>query len=176
MMRLGIISEMGAGEYMGYARVYFDDLDIVSGWLALPSTGTKGTKQWVPMAVNTQVACLMDDQCEQGCIEMALWSAQDTPPEWAAPYTRGIQFPDGTEVYYDAKEHRLYINASGAELNIKCGKLNIEGEVNIKGNTNVKGEIIASDEVTAGTEKIKLTTHTHPTGVGPSGKPIPSVI
>ena len=91
MMRLGIISELGSGENLGYARVSFDEVGIVSGWLALPSAGTRRTKQWTPLEVNTQVACLMDDRCEQGVIVMALWSSADMPPEWAGAETIDVQ-------------------------------------------------------------------------------------
>lgn len=173
MLRLGIISEIGKGENLGYARVSFDENEIVSGWLAMPSLSTKSTKHWVPVEVNAQVACLMDERCEQGAIVLVLWSDTDTPPGWAGPDTMGVQFADGAEVFYNTKTHKLAVNAPDAELTIKCTKLNIEGEVNIKGNTNVTGEVVASDEVTAGLLKIKLTTHTHPTGVGPSGPPTP---
>ena len=176
MLRWGIISELGTGENLGYARVYFDDQDIVSGWLALPSTNTRSVKHWIPVTVNSQVACLMDDLCEQGYIAGVLWSTDAMPPEWAGPDTIGIQFADGTECYYDANNHRMTVNAPDAELNFTCAKLNIEGEVNIKGNTNVTGEIIASEEVTAGKEKITLTGHQHPTPVGVSGAPVPGSI
>ena len=40
MFRLGIISEIGEGENLGYARVSFDENEIVSGWLAMPSMAT----------------------------------------------------------------------------------------------------------------------------------------
>lgn len=89
MMRLGIISELGSGENLGYARVSFDEVGIVSGWLALPSAATRSTKQWTPLEVNTQVACLMDDRCEQGVIVMALWSSVDMPPDWVGAETIG---------------------------------------------------------------------------------------
>lgn len=172
-MRTGIISELGEGENLGYARVYFDDRDIVSGWLSLPSTNTKSTKQWIPVEVKSQVACLLDEGGEQGCIVMVLWSTDDTPPEWASPDVYGILFADGSEFFYDVKAHKLTVNAPDAELNIKCKKLNIEGEVNIEGNTNVEGEVTVTEEVTAGDMKIKLTKHKHPTPVGVSGLPTP---
>lgn len=173
MLRLGIISELGSGENAGYAKVYFDDRDIVSDWLALPSGNTKDTKQWIPVSVNSQVACLMDDECEQGYIAGVLWSTSDTPPSWASADTIGTLYADGTEIYYDAENHTLTVNAPDAELNIKCKKLNVTGEVNIKGNTNVTGEVVATEEVTAGSMKIKLTQHKHPTPSGVSGLPTP---
>lgn len=173
MLRLGIISEIGEGENLGYARVAFDEIGIVSGWLAMPSLSTKTTKHWVPVEVNAQVACLMDENCEQGAIVLVLWSSEDVPPGWAGPDTMGVQFADGTEVFYNSKDHKLLVNAPDAELAITCKKLNIEGEVNITGNTNVTGEIVASDEVTAGKQKITLTGHKHPTNTGVSGPPTP---
>lgn len=173
MLRLGIISEIGEGENAGFARVFFDERNFVSGWLSLPSTNTKTVKQWIPVEVNSQVACLMDEWCKQGCIVAVLWSATDTPPAWASKDTLGIQFADGAEIYYDAATHTLTANAPEAELNFTCKKLNIEGEVNIKGNTSVTGEVIATEEVTAGAAKIKLTKHKHPTPSGVSGPPTP---
>lgn len=173
MLRLGVISEIGENENKGYARVSFDENGIVSGWLAMPSMSTKTTKQWVPVEINSQVACLMDENCEQGAIVLVLWSNDDTPPDWASPDTMGVLFADGTEIYYDSAAHKLSVNAPDAELAIKCTKLNVEGEVNIKGNTNVTGEVTATKEVTAGAQKIKLTQHKHPTAMGVSGTPTP---
>jgi phage baseplate assembly protein V len=173
MLRLGIISEIGEGENVGFARVFFDEKNFVSGWLSLPSINTKTTKQWVPVEVNSQVACMMDEYCKQGCIVAVLWSDTDTPPEWASKDTIGIKFADGAEIYYDAATHTLTVNAPDTEMNFTCKKLNIEGEVNIKGDTSVEGNITATSEVTAGEMKIKLTQHKHPTPSGVSGPPTP---
>ena len=54
MFRLGIISEIGEGENLGYARVSFDENEIVSGWLAIPSMATYKTKHWIPVDVKAQ--------------------------------------------------------------------------------------------------------------------------
>jgi phage baseplate assembly protein V len=167
MLRLGIISEIGEDENLGFARVSFDESDFVSWWLVLPSANTKTVKQWIPVEVNSQVACLMDEQCEQGCIVAVLWSNTDTPPKWANKDTIGIKFADGAEIYYDSAAHKLIANAPEAELNFTCKKINVEGDV------NVIGEIVATEEVTAGDQKIKLTQHKHPTPSGVSGPPTP---
>lgn len=189
MLRLGIISELGDGENLGFARVSFDDSDFVSAWLPLPSASTKTAKQWIPVEVNSQVACLMDDLCEQGGIVMVLWSEADAPPKWATSDTIGLLFTDGAEIYYDAKKHTLTVNALDSELNFKCKRLNVEGDVNItgaatiKGNTSIegdasisgdtstKGEIKATGEITSGA--IPLSKHIHPTPAGPSSPPQP---
>lgn len=171
MLRFGIISELGTGKNAGFARVSFDDTGIVSAWLSIPASHTKTAKSWQPIEINTQVACLMDEVCEQGAIVMALWSFTDTPPAWATENTLGIQYADGAQIYYDTKNKKLNINAPDAELNITCKKLNITGDVNITGDTKVTGEVTATKEVTAAT--IALTTHKHPIPTGTSGTPIP---
>ena len=179
MLRLGIISEIGEGENKGYARVSFDENGIVSGWLAMPSVSTRTTKHWVPVEVNAQVACLMDEQCEQGAIVLVLWSDEDTPPDWAGPNTMGVMFADGSEIFYDTESHKLPVNAPDAELSIKCKNLIVEGDVSIKGEIDTKGDIsvtgdITANEVTAGPLGIKLTAHKHPTaGTGAPSTPIP---
>lgn len=175
MLRLGIISELGSGDNRGYARVSFDEVGIVSDWLALPSAGTRDVKQWIPVAVNTQVACLMDARCEQGAIVMALWSSEDMPPEWAGPDTMGIEYADGTKVFYDAQAHRLTVDAPDADITISCRKLTVTGEVAITGDASVSGTVDAS-EVTAGDLlKVSLTGHKHNTlAVGsPTSEPLP---
>ncbi|MDR1120889.1 MAG: hypothetical protein LBM08_08220 [Dysgonamonadaceae bacterium] len=173
MIRFGLISELGTGENAGYVRVHFDDVDMVSDWLALPSIATKTAKQWIPIEVNSQVGCVIDDDTQQGFVALVLWSDTDTPPEWAGENTIGMKFADGAEMYYDSESHTLTLNAPDSELNITCKSLNVEGEVNIKGDTSVTGQITASDEVTAGAMKIKLTQHKHPTPSGVSGPPTP---
>ena len=163
MLRLGIISELGTGEYNGYCRVSFDEVEMVSAWLPLPSTGTKTCKVWQPLEVNSQVACLMDKECEQGVVVAALWSDADTPPEWANAQTMGVQFADGAQVYYDAGAHKLIVNAPDSEVEMTITKLKITGDVEVSG------------EVTAGMAAIPiaLTTHKHPTPSGVSGPPTP---
>ncbi|MCD8173809.1 MAG: phage baseplate assembly protein V [Alistipes sp.] len=173
---------MGTGEYLGYARVHFDERDIVSDWLPLPSHNTRDVKHWVPVGVHSQVACEMDENCEQGVITMVIWSAGDRPPDWASENTAGVLYPDGTEIYYDWEQKKLTANAPESEINITCKKLNVKGEVAINGKTAIKGdasidgETTVTGEVTAGAgspKQTKVTTHTHTTNVGPSGPPIP---
>jgi phage baseplate assembly protein gpV len=172
MVRFGLVCELGKGEDLGYARVYFDDVEIISDWLALPSCATLKAKCWIPIEINSQVACVIDDDTEQGFIANVLWSETDMPPEeWSTEDTMGIMFADGAEFYYDFKNKKLMVNAPGSELNITCKSLNVKGEVNIEGKTTVTGEIEATTEVTVG--EIKLTKHLHTTPVGVSGGPTP---
>ena len=122
MLRIGILSELGSGENLGYARVDFDEVGAVSAWLPLPSTATKTAKQWIPIEVGSQVACLMDDECEQGVISIVLWSMEDTPPDFANDKTIGMQFADGSILYYDNENHKLIIDISNGNIEINGGK------------------------------------------------------
>lgn len=63
------------------------------------------------------------------------------------------------------------------KITIKCAAgVRIEGDLNVQGALSVTGAITAGAEITAkfGTPAaVKVSTHTHPTGVGPSGPPTP---
>ena len=203
MLRLGVISELGTGENLGFCRVFFDEVNMVSGWLPLPSVGTKkgGVQCWKSIEVNSQVACLMDNRCEQGCIVAVLWSNTDTPPEWATDKIVGIQFADGAKIYFDHEAHKLIVEAPDTEIEMTCKKLNIKGEVSIEGETSISGDTSVSGEVSVdgdvsttgkldatgnitskgtveGVEvqnalQTKLTSHIHSTAVGPTSPPTP---
>ena len=107
MLKYGLICQV---DYLnGFARVNFDEIGIVSGWLSLPSTSTKGTKHFIPLEINTQVAVLMHRDGEQGEIVKAVWSYDDKPPSWANKNIQGTQYSDGTIITYDTQVHKLNV-------------------------------------------------------------------
>lgn len=167
MLRYGLINELGTGLNLGFARVEFDELNIKSGWLSLPCSGSKGVKSWVTFEVNTQVAVLMHRDGEQGEIIGSTWSDVDAPPTFANNHNRGIEFPDGTKIFYDWTAHKLTIN-SGAT-----------GSIEIIGDVKITGKIEATKEVSAmsDTAKVNLSTHVHICNdpSTPSNPPTPSV-
>lgn len=91
------------------------------------------------------------------------------PGEWRA-YGRD---PDGNivnEVYLQGDGTIIVENAEGTI------KLEPDGTINLNGVTiSPQGEIKAPLEISAmnATVPVKLSTHTHPTGTGPSGPPMP---
>lgn len=117
MLKSGIVCEIGTGSWLGYARVNFDGKDLVSYWLPIPCLSTKGNKRWNPISINTQVYVKMSDETEDGTIINTLYSTKDTPPDWANENTEGIEYKDGTKIYYDNKKHKLLVNlCSGGEI------------------------------------------------------------
>ena len=178
MQRLGIISELGTGGNLGFCRVYFDEEDMVSAWIPLPSVGTKTAKHWQPVEVGSQVACLMDDECEQGAVVAVLWSDTDTPPNFANEHTVGIQFADGAKLYYDSQNSKLFFDKQNAEIEIVCSKLKLTGDLDITGTVDATGSITSKQtveglQVTETATQVTLGTHIHPTLIGPTSPPIP---
>jgi len=155
MLRYGLIVELGVNENLGFARVFFDELEIKSGWLSLPTTGTKEIKDWKTFPEGTQVAVLMHRDGEQGEIIGSTWSETDAPPDFASKNTRGISFPDGTKVVYDWNLHKLFVSSTNEnmEIEITCKKL------------KVNGEIEATQQISAmtmtPTTTVTLSGHTH---------------
>jgi phage baseplate assembly protein gpV len=152
MLKYGKISEIGAGDWLGFARVFFDELNIPSYWLQLPSHGN-----WKPFKINTQVSVLMHPDGEQGIIIGKAWSKTDAPPSWADANTEGIEFSDGTKIYYNTSTNKLIVNAG------------TDGVIEITGTLKVDGKIMASGEVEANNitfletdaTKVSLSKHTH---------------
>ena len=117
MLLYGKISEVDYAK--GLARVDFDEIGIVSAWLSLPTVSSKGSKYFVPLVVNAQVACLMHRDGEQGEIVKSVWSTVDTPPAWASKDIEGIEFSDGTKLYYNTSAHKLTIDNSGHNVKVE---------------------------------------------------------
>lgn len=122
MIRTGVICEIGENEWKGYARVHFDDIDLVSFWLSLPCTNTSGVKDWCPVELNQQVYVNMHPNGEDGQILYAIYSNDQQPPQWATNTNKGVQFPDGTTIYYDWNSHEYIVDVNG-KIKYNGGKL-----------------------------------------------------
>lgn len=82
-------------------------------------------------------------------------------------------FPDGKKLTI-TDPNKLTIHAPDGVL--VEADLTFDGDLTVNGDLTVSGDIKAAGEITAknGTPaSVKLSTHTHPTGVGPSGPPTP---
>ena len=148
-LKYGIISEIDYAS--GTARVFIDELDIVTDWLTLP----KRINENKIFSIKQQVSILIHENGEDGMILLEEPHDGNRPPSWASDHTEGVQFKDGTTIIYDTESKKLQINAGAGEIEFVCSKLTVSGDV------------------IAGTEQISLVNHIHTTPVGPSGKPIP---
>jgi len=158
MLRYGLINELGTNENLGFARVHFDELEIKSGWLSLPCSGSKAVKSWVTFPINTQVAVIMHPDGEEGAIIGSTWSDTDSPPTFASDTVRGIEFPDGMQIYYDWNSHKLSV-LSANEIEIDCTNLKVKGDLNVEGNIEATQQVSAMTLTPA--TKVTLSLHQH---------------
>lgn len=140
IFKQGIVSEWKPG----YAKVYFEVDDFVTTWLQIVYPFTLKDKSCFPLSVNEQVACLMDEYCEDGIIFGATYSSQDTPPNEANDHTFVTKFEDGTILKYDKSTHILTADVKG-EADLKALTVaNVEAPIiNLKGVVNVIGPLTA---------------------------------
>jgi len=168
MLRFGQISEIDVSKC--YARVKFFDDGIVSAPLQIVVMGALSTKFFHIFDINEQVACLMDENSEDGVILGAVFSDGVNPDGGNKDVVR-VKFPDGSSIEYNRDSHEYNIDVKGkinieaeteinltAEtVNVTASNVNIEsatqitGATEIVGNVTVTGNITASGTVTAST-------------------------
>jgi phage baseplate assembly protein V len=164
VFRTGLVTAQNIAA--GQVRVRFPDRDnIVSFWLPVHALGTQDDKFWWMPDIGEQVVVLMDEHDEYGTVVGSMYSTADTPPGWAGPNVRGIQFSDGTILRYDRSAHMLTAalgNGGSATLSTPLGnevvlgsdgtvtlqdqkgasvKLSNDGNVRVNGNLLVSGTI-----------------------------------
>ncbi len=133
MLRYGIISELGSGDWLGYARVYWDELEMNSYWLPLPCSGG-----WSSFKINTEVSVLMHPDGEQGQILDKVWNDDDPPPSFAGPNTTGYEFEDGTQIYYNETEHKLHVQlCSGGKIITNAKNQSVNAMLTVLKNTEI---------------------------------------
>lgn len=129
MLRFGNITEVDPVK--GYARVTFTDDGIVSDWLQFLTLGAIKDNFSHTFSINEQVACLMDENSEEGVILGALFNDK-TPPINAGDGVFRVKFDDNSVIEYNRNSHEY-------KLDIK-GKINVSAdtEINI---TSTAGEV-----------------------------------
>jgi len=141
MLRFGNITEVDPAK--GYARVTFTDDGIVSDWLQFVVMGAIKDNFSHTFSVNEQVACLMDENSEEGVILGAIFNDK-TPPNNGGDGIFRVKFDDDSVIEYDRNSHEY-------TLDIK-GKINVtaQTEVNINAlNANIVATAIAKIQAPA---------------------------
>lgn len=168
----------------GFARVQFPDLDnLVSAWLPLVVRKSLRDKECFTLDEGEQVACVLDEYFEDGCVLGAIYSDADAPPV-DSPDKLHFRFFDGGLFEYDRASGTLTIETSGP-VNVIAGGLvtlkapsvtvdtpeaSFTGNVTIAGGLN-QGEGSGGDarfsanvwvkgDVTGGATSLQNHTHT----------------
>jgi len=129
MLRFGNITEVDPSK--GYARVTFTDDGIVSDWLQFLTLGAIKDNFSHTFSINEQVACLMDENSEEGVILGAIFNDK-TPPADGGEGIFRVKFEDNSVIEYNR-------NTSEYTLDIK-GKINISADTEININSTA-GEV-----------------------------------
>jgi phage baseplate assembly protein V len=135
MLRFGNITEVDPAK--GYARVTFTDDGIVSDWLQFVVMGAIKDNFSHTFSINEQVACLMDENSEEGVILGAIFN-EKTPPNNGGSGIFRVKFDDNSVIEYNRNSHKYTLDIKG-EINIKSSSV-----VNIDAvNANIVASAIA---------------------------------
>lgn len=136
----------------GFARVQFPDLDgMVSSWLRLIVKKSLRDKECLTLDVGEQVACVLDEHFESGCIIGAVYSDADVPPVTSADKYH-FAFFDGGSFEYDRATGKLHIVTIGDAEVSAGGKLiaHAAGDVDVKAGGNLSAVATGKADVAAG--------------------------
>lgn len=178
------VGEVSSVDYeKGTARVVFDDEEgFVSNDLQVLQRNTQDNQDfWMP-DVGEDVVCLfLPNGMEDGFIVGSFYADEITPPE-SGENKRYVKFKDESEIEYDWEKHRLLARVGKTQVEVTENSVHISGAENVKvsvpniefvGDLKVSGNVSANGEVTAKAESapVNLSTHIHPTAVGPTSAP-----
>lgn len=134
----------------GLAKVEFAEDGIESAWLSPLVSKTKADKFYHMFDIGEHVACLMDENAEEGCILGAVYSSKNMPGPKGKDIW-GVQFSDGSTVTFDRASGTLTVDTKG-DITVKTAKnTTVEASqtilikaaqgVTIEADTEIKGQL-----------------------------------
>ncbi len=165
MLRFGIVSQINS--VLAQARVNFGDDDSTSFWLPILQTKTLKDKFYSIPDVGEQVACLMDENSEDGVILGAIYSTEDVPVVTSEKQI-SLNLENNALINIDKETNTLTITFQN---------------INLNGNINHTGMLINTDGITSQADITDKTSsmqamrdiynpHTHTGNQGsPTSKP-----
>lgn len=157
MVFFGIVSVIDHGK--GLVKVDRQDIGTSSEWLQVLQGNTVGNKSYSMPKLGENGLCVCPDNGKEGYYIKSGYNEIDTPPSFHGEGKNGIEYSDGTTIYYDEKSSTLYLDVKNS-INIVCPQISITGNIDIKGTVTVSEDVIASG--------VSLVKHQN-TGVTPGG-------
>lgn len=154
MLRFGIVSQIDPINVQ--ARVSFEDDESTSFWLPVLQTKTLKDKFYAMPDIGEQVACLMDENSEDGVILGAIYSAEDVSTTQSEKQL-SVNLEDGSYINADKENKTLTVAFSKMKL---IGNIEHEGTF-----TNTAG-IKSNADITDKTSSMQAmrdvyNSHTH---------------
>ena len=119
MLKFGTVTNINP--LTARARVEFANDNMTSYWLPILQKKTLKDKYYSVLDVGEQVACLMDDNCEDGVILGAIYTNLDEVPA-VTKEQHLIKFSDNSLIEYNKETQTLTINVK--QVNIIADILN----------------------------------------------------
>lgn len=113
MLRFGTVTAINP--LTARARVKFAQDNMTSFWLAILQTKTFKDKFYSIPAVGEQVACLMDENSEDGVILGAIYTTEDTPKNQSEKEV-AANFEDGSFANVDKETQTLTLSFPNIHL------------------------------------------------------------
>ena len=154
MLRFGIVSQIDPINVQ--ARVSFEDDESTSFWLPVLQTKTLKDKFYAMPDIGEQVACLMDENSEDGVILGAIYSTEDISATQSEKQL-SVNLEDGSYINADKENQTLTVAFSKMKL---IGNIEHEGTF-----TNTAG-IKSNADITDKTSSMQAmrdvyNSHTH---------------
>lgn len=161
MLKFGIVTNINPSS--AQARVQFADDDVLSYWLPVLQQKTQKDKFYAIPDIGEHVACLMDDNSEEGVILGAIYSALDDTPVSSKAQLM-IKFEDESFINFD-KETGI--------LTLKFNGIDVISDINQTGKLQNSDGITSASDVSDKTSSMqsmrdKYNPHTH---TGNQGSP-----
>ncbi len=131
MLRFGIVSQINP--VLAQARVSFEDDESTSFWLPILQTKTLKDKFYSMPDIGELVACLMDENSEDGVILGAIYSSEDVPVVTSEKQI-SLNLENNSLINIDKETNTLTITFQN---------------ININGNINHTGILINTDGITS---------------------------
>lgn len=161
MLRFGIVSQINA--LNAQARVSFQDDESTSYWLPVLQTKTLKDKFYVMPDIGELVACLMDENSEDGVILGTIYSTEDVPVTQSEKQL-SVNLEDGSYINADKENQTLTVAFSKMKL---IG--NIEHEGTFTNTAGIKSNADITDK-TSSMQAMRDTYNPH-THKGNQGSP-----
>ena len=164
MLKFGTVTNINP--LTAKARVEFADDNMTSYWLPILQKKTLKDKYYSVVDIGEQVACLMDENCEDGVILGAIYTNLDEVPAISSSQHL-VKFEDGSFIEFNRDTQRLTIVAK--TLNIVADIINTGKFENTDG-------IVSNSDITDKTSSMQsmrdtYNSHTH---TGNQGSPTSS--
>lgn len=165
MLRFGIVSEVNLKSVQ--VRVHFGDDDSTSFWLPVLQTKTLKDKFYAMPDVGEQVACLMDENSEDGVILGSIYSSADLPPV-GSENEISMNLENGSFINSNKETQTLTISFPNLKI---IGNIQHEGILQNTGGISSNGDI-ADKKSTMQSIRDVYNPHTHIGNMGsPTSKP-----